>query len=257
MTKPPRRTKVTAHRGFSARYPENTLTAFRAAVALGAERIELDVHESADGLLVVHHDYLLDRTTSGSGKVHATAWPELVLLDAGSWRGAEFAGARLPLLTEVLEEFADRVEYELELKGATAGFLERALAEVSGRGLLSLVEFTSPHLPLLMKLGEREPAARRGLFVRPFPDWMDEELATRLLIGDLQMGGFSVAHLPPTLLSEALVTALRVKGFSIHAADCNSYRELSRAFELQVDQLSTNEVAAALELRQRYRAANL
>lgn len=93
---------VEAHRGASADYPENTLGAFRAACALGARWIELDIHQCADGELVVMHDPTVDRTTNGKGAIAELTLAELQTLDAGAWKGTEFAGEKVPTLAEVL-----------------------------------------------------------------------------------------------------------------------------------------------------------
>jgi glycerophosphoryl diester phosphodiesterase len=92
-----------AHRGFSGRYPENTLRAFREAMKLPVDGIELDIRRTRDGVLVVIHDETVDRTTFGSGRVSELTWDELRQLDAGAWKGEEFAGERIPRLDEVLE----------------------------------------------------------------------------------------------------------------------------------------------------------
>lgn len=109
-----------AHRGHSAAFPENTLPAFEAAVAAGADGVELDVTLSADGRLVVIHDATLDRTTDGHGPVSALPWGELAGLDAGAWFGPQFAGVRLPLLEEVLEAVGRRVLVNIEIKPEAA-----------------------------------------------------------------------------------------------------------------------------------------
>src|SRR3990172_7158952 len=85
-----------AHRGASALAPENTMAAFEKAVELGADVIELDLHMSRDGELVVIHDDTLDRTTDGRGVVHELNLKDLKRLDAGRWVGKEFAGERSP-----------------------------------------------------------------------------------------------------------------------------------------------------------------
>ncbi|MNX90265.1 Glycerophosphoryl diester phosphodiesterase [compost metagenome] len=82
--------------------PENTLDSFREAFAQGADGVECDVHLSADGQVVVLHDDTLDRTTSGHGPVDALPYAELRALDAGSWYASRFAGAHVPLLSELL-----------------------------------------------------------------------------------------------------------------------------------------------------------
>ena len=105
-----------AHRGFSGRYPENTIAAFDAAVKLGYAWMELDVRRSADGVIVVMHDATVDRTTNGTGEVASLTWAELRALDAGSWKGAEFAGERIPTLEEVLQRVGGRAQVVVELK---------------------------------------------------------------------------------------------------------------------------------------------
>jgi len=103
MNKASERLVVEAHRGDSANAPENTLAAFRAAVALPVGWIELDVHPSKDGTLVVIHDDTVDRTTDGSGAISELTLEALHHLDAGSWFDARFAGERIPTLAEVLD----------------------------------------------------------------------------------------------------------------------------------------------------------
>ncbi len=103
------RPSVIAHRGGMGRWPENTLTAFREALAVGADALDLDVRASADGALVVFHDAELGRTTDGSGPLAARSLPELQSLDAGfGWSGDGGAshpfrgrGIRIPTLEEV------------------------------------------------------------------------------------------------------------------------------------------------------------
>ena len=131
---------VVGHRGNAAHAPENTLESFAQAVALGADAIELDVHLSADGVPVVIHDPVVDRTTEGTGAVAALRMSELRALDAGarfvarnpSAPSFQGRGLRIPTLAEVLESFpqmpllieiktpraSDAVRREIETHGA-------------------------------------------------------------------------------------------------------------------------------------------
>ena len=86
---------VTAHRGFSGRYPENTLLAFEKAVELGVDIVEFDVRATSDGELVIIHDALLDRTTDGSGSVSSHTLADLKRLNAAYWRGPHNTGIRI------------------------------------------------------------------------------------------------------------------------------------------------------------------
>src|SRR5258705_12060051 len=100
---------VIAHRGASGHAPENTLAAFRKAVAHGAPFIETDLQLSRDARFVAIHDSTVDRTTGGSGAGHDLTLAELRRLDAGSWVGSEFSGEHIPNLEEIFD-FATKNE---------------------------------------------------------------------------------------------------------------------------------------------------
>lgn len=109
-------TKIVSHRGANTFAPENTYAAADLAIEQGADYIELDVRESADGVLYVHHDETLDRTTSGSGPIGHALSSEIDALDAGSWFDSKFAGAVVPRLDAYLEYLRGRAGVYIELK---------------------------------------------------------------------------------------------------------------------------------------------
>jgi glycerophosphoryl diester phosphodiesterase len=105
MTNPWRRTDrplAISHRGHSVEYPENTRIAYEKAIELGAEMIECDVNMTRDGKLIMIHDWKLDRTTNGTGRVSDYTWDEIQRLDAGSKFGPQFAGAAIPTTEDTL-----------------------------------------------------------------------------------------------------------------------------------------------------------
>ena len=107
--------KVMAHRGYSGAYPENTMLSFREAVKVGCDAIEMDVHETRDGRLVVIHDERLDRTTDGKGRVADYTYEELQrfrLVD----RDGNVTDYRIPTLAEVLEWGKDKVAFNFDNK---------------------------------------------------------------------------------------------------------------------------------------------
>ncbi len=110
---------IVAHRGASSLAPENTLAAVKKGIEVGAQWIEIDVHQTRDHHLVVLHDEDLDRTTNGSGPVNQYTLAELRQLDAGSWFSSEFAGERIPTLREVLATTRDKAILLIELKGSS------------------------------------------------------------------------------------------------------------------------------------------
>lgn len=123
---------IEAHRGDSANAPENTLAAFARALKLGVPSIELDVHPTKDGTLVVIHDETVDRTADGSGRVWDMTVAELLRLDVGVRFGKAFSGERIPQLSEVLRMVAPtRTLLNVEIKAFPASAnVPRSAAEL-------------------------------------------------------------------------------------------------------------------------------
>ncbi|RMG19208.1 MAG: glycerophosphodiester phosphodiesterase [Bacteroidetes bacterium] len=112
---------VIAHRGASGYAPENTLAAVQKALDMGADMVEIDVHLSRDGEVVVIHDPTLERTTSGKGEVSNKTLTELRQLDAGLWFGEAFRGEKIPTLAEVLQLIDGKATLLIEIKKGTTG----------------------------------------------------------------------------------------------------------------------------------------
>jgi glycerophosphoryl diester phosphodiesterase len=108
--------RICAHRGFKTAAPENTLPAFGAAIALGAEEIELDVRFTRDGVPVVCHDDRLDRVSNGTGLVQELTFDRIRGLDAGVKFSPHFEGTKIPSFEEVLAKFARHAIINLHIK---------------------------------------------------------------------------------------------------------------------------------------------
>ena len=119
----PKNVYVAAHRGWSAEYPENTMIAFQKAIEVGVDQIETDVRVTKDGELVLIHDKVVDRTTNGTGLIKDLTYEQLQQLDAGSWKGEEFVGTRIPKLVELMELVKDHptMTLDVELKEYPVG----------------------------------------------------------------------------------------------------------------------------------------
>jgi glycerophosphoryl diester phosphodiesterase len=140
------------HRGLMGVEPENTLRSFVAAEQAGLDVIELDLHLSKDGALVVMHDADVDRTTDGTGPIAEQTLAELRALDAGR-------GERVPVFEEVLD--AVRSPLQAEIKDVQAA---RALAEVlHARALVDRVEVSSFHDEAIAEIARLVPGVRTAL----------------------------------------------------------------------------------------------
>lgn len=154
-----------AHRGASGYAPENTLAAFRRAVAQGVSFIETDLHLTRDAHFVAIHDETVDRTTNGRGEIHNMTLAEARRLDAGSWFASEFMGERIPNLEDILE-FARKndVVFYLELKPSGFWGGEHALISAlreSGEIPRSVIISFEP--AILSALRKMEPTLMTGL----------------------------------------------------------------------------------------------
>lgn len=105
-----------AHRGATGYAPENTIAAFDKGVEMKADYIEIDVQRSKDGELVIIHDTTVDRTTDGTGSVKDLTFEQIRSLDAGSWKGEEFTGEKIPTFDEILDRYRGKVGILIELK---------------------------------------------------------------------------------------------------------------------------------------------
>jgi glycerophosphoryl diester phosphodiesterase len=166
-----KRPLVIAHRGYSTAAPENSLPAFQLAITAGSDLVELDYHHSKDGIPIVIHDYEVDRTTDGvqvwGGKkirVDQKTAAELQTLDAGKWFDPQFAGVRLPLLTEALDLIQKQNVTLIERKAGDAATCVRILRE---RDLLNRVVVQSFDWTYLKDFRQLEPAQILGALGPP------------------------------------------------------------------------------------------
>jgi glycerophosphoryl diester phosphodiesterase len=167
---------VIAHRGASAYYPENTLSAFEGAITMGADMVELDVQLTSDKQVVVFHDEKISRCTNGRGKIADHTLAELKKLDAGSWFDKEFESAGIPTLAEVLEICKNRIAVNIEIKTEavsgilTGGIEEKCLKIVDQAGMCGHVVFSSfdPRAVIHLKVIDKTAAAavlfEKGLY---------------------------------------------------------------------------------------------
>jgi glycerophosphoryl diester phosphodiesterase len=242
-----RRPRVTAHRGASSRFPENTVAAFGAAIDAGVDAIEFDVHATIDGELVVIHDFDLARTTNGTGLVHEQTWDYVRSLDAGSWRSPEFSDERVPLVADVLALAVPALE--LEVKGLPSMTLVDAVCHAVERsGRSASVEITGHDHLLVREIKQRQPGVSAGYFAPRREVWMSERLYRQMVERSATYGGFDVVHVSLADLRSLDVDRLHRAGLLVHAAHVNRSDELLEAMGRGADDLTTNDPVAALAL---------
>jgi glycerophosphoryl diester phosphodiesterase len=237
---------IFGHRGASAYAPENTLAAFRLALAQGADGFELDVTLSADGVPVVIHDDTVDRTTNGQGRVDALTLAQLQALDAGysAKFGTHFAGERLPTLAAVLTELGPRALINIELKqdpsvGRTLA--AQVVARVREQRLTQRVLISSFYYDNLQRVRALEPTLPVGLLYDPTEPW-------RVAQAWLASGVRAEAHHPHHTLFNPLTRAL-YRPYRVNVWTVNAEADLQRLMALGVDGVITDCPDVAVRVR--------
>tara|TARA_B100000575_G_C23139934_1_gene663112 strand:+ start:4189 stop:5082 length:894 start_codon:yes stop_codon:yes gene_type:complete len=160
---------VIAHRGLSGSYPENTLSAFQAAIDIQAEMVELDVSISKDGIPVVVHDRTVDRTTDFEGDVQSFSLEELKRMEVGAWFSEEFRGEEFPTLRNSLELMKDEIAVNIEIKSEAVsdetqgGVVDKALQIVKDLDMSSSVIFSSFDYRVMEQMNVLDPKIPKAL----------------------------------------------------------------------------------------------
>jgi len=227
-----RRVEITAHRGSSASAPENSLSALRQAIADGADWAEVDVQETADGVLVLLHDTDLKRVARCDASVWELGFAEIRALDAGSWFSPACAGEPIASLAEALDLARGRLGLNLELKdnGHERRLPEAAVALIGERALPGRGIITSASPALLRRVRAAAPEIPIGLVVTaPGQD-----------AGDLRL---DLVSLDARLVTPERVRANRAAGLATHVWTVNDPAEMRRMIALGVDNLITDHPA--------------
>jgi glycerophosphoryl diester phosphodiesterase len=232
---------VIAHRGISGRYPENTLLAFQKAIEAKADWIELDVHMTADNVVIVSHDWIAERCTDGYGPYNMKTLQEVRQLDAGIRRGAEFAGTRVPTLEETLDFMGDgRIRMCIEIKGKETGDNLRVAWEtvklLQKHNCLRYVVISSYNPEALQAIKTWEPLIATSLDPTPqdgsFTPW---ELCQQVLRYNINAMMHDYSKITPELIDEA-----HQHGFSLWAWTVNNPDEMRKLIALEPDAIMTD-----------------
>ena len=235
-------TEIMAHRGSRINRPENTLAAFEEAVRVGADGIELDVHLSQDGQVVVLHDETLDRTTDGSGFVHEWTLADLQQLDAGSWFDPAFSGQRIPSLAEVLDllealGFRGRLNIELK-RGKNRGMEKKIHSLLEQKQRSFEVLFSSFSLRALWRLHRLLPGAEVAYLIKK---------SRFLLLLGKYLPWISSLHIGHQAYFQAsFSTPKKLLLWTI-----NDEEAMNRAFQLEVEAIITDKPEVAKTVREK------
>jgi glycerophosphoryl diester phosphodiesterase len=228
---------VIGHRGASAVAPQNTLAAFRKAMELGADGVELDVQLSADGVPVVMHDFTVDRTTDGTGPVRSKTLAELKALDAGSTFSPQFVGERIPTLSQVLAGLEGKLLVNVELKdfNPRGSGLEAPVVEVARKHAMEKRVLFSSFNPLALRRVKRlAPDIPAGLlYAEDLPIYLRRAWLAPFIPHEARHPHFS-------MVTESLIKWCHGHGLRVNTWTVDDPAEMRRLIALGVDGILTN-----------------
>ncbi len=227
---------IYGHRGARAHAPENTLPAFQTAFDMDADGIELDVHMSKDGRLVVIHDYTLERTTNSRGSVADFTAAELARLDAGSHYSPAFAGVGVPTLDAALNLAAGRgVNIEIKSTDPFGGpEVDAVAALIRDRDLYDTVIVSSFNPITLIKMRWMDRRVRLGLlYSADLPIYLRQAWTSPMIQPE-------ALHPEHTMIDAAYMEAARRMGVAVNTWTVNDPDEARRLAQLGVDMIITD-----------------
>ncbi len=238
--------KIIAHRGYSGRYPENTLISFQKAIDNNAQYIELDVQYSKDEKIAVIHDFTLERTTNGKGNVSDFTLEELKKLSAGYLEkfGNKFINEKIPSLEEVIELSKDKVQLLIEIKRRDNfknynDDLEKKIIDIiKSFQIENDVMIVSFNLLSLGKIKNLEPDINIGcLFYK-----INENDISRAIDIDASFIIFNYRN----YTSHALIEKAKLEGLSVGLYTIDEISDFER-FRYSIDAIATNYIKEIID----------
>ncbi len=237
--------QITAHRGSSKEAPENTMAAIKQAVNDLADFVEIDVQETADGVVVLGHDSSLRRVAGVNRTIGSYSLEELKGLDVGNWFSSDFKGEEIPTLEEVMEYCKGKINLNIEIKSAGDDSLlpEKVALLIDKYQMNEQCVVTSSRFVYLSRIKKLDEKIRTGYIVSAaYGNYYSSD-------------DMDLISLQSSFVTERLVEAAHLKGKAVHAWTVNSKSEMERMKMLSVDNIITDYPVLAREIIYREEAA--
>lgn len=232
-----RETEITAHRGYSAMAPENTLPAIGLAIEHGADYIEVDVQKTKDNILVLFHDRTLKRMAGINKKISDLTYEELSTIDLGNSFDEVFEGTTIATLEEALQLSLGKAKLNIELKSSEDDLGQQVVELVETYGMLHDVVITAADYEAIKRVKQYNEEVITGYI-------------TSALYGDVsQMEYADIFSLQSSFITADLVEDIHRHGKLVHAWTVNNLNEMRRLMELGVDNIITDYVEHTFEVK--------
>ena len=243
-----RKMEITAHRGASAYYPENTMAAFRGAKEMGADWAELDVQQTKDGYLIVIHDTNTKRTTGVDAYTWNLTYEQVSKLDAGSFFSKDFAGEKIPLLAEVLDYAKTsglKLNIELKPTGHEKDFEKSVVDIIREYDFEDKCVITSQNYGVLKNIKEYAPD-------------ITTVYVTNIAFGRItQLAAADYFSIESTSATRKFVSRLHNEGKQVYVWTVNREYTIKKMIERNVDNIITDDIILARKCIDESRYSNL
>jgi glycerophosphoryl diester phosphodiesterase len=241
----PGRPRIFGHRGSMGYAPENTFASFELAIRQGVDAIELDVHLTAEGEVVVIHDALLDRTAGGTGLVGEARLADLKALDVGTHFAPQFAGQRIPTLAEVLAWARGTCVLDIEIKGGPwpyPGLEEKVVSLIRQHDMIDQTIVISFNHPTVARVRALAPEIATGTLWNCRP--MDPVAVARAAGANAILPFWAYCD-------QETVDQAHAAGLSVHPWATSEPRVIERLIAMGVDSICSNHPDLVVEALQR------
>lgn len=248
---------ITGHRGAAGLAPENTLVSVQKALELGVDRVEVDVQQTKDGVVICLHDRTLDRTTDMHGRVRDADWSLLQTAKANVGFDKQFPEAGIPMLEEVIKEVNGRCELVIEIKDGNSyypGIEDKVAALIAKYDAWKWAPVHSFNDEVLFHLHEKHPKVRlQKLFVIKVP-WLPVMLDFGLHLGKLEdypfVEAFSVHH---SFVSQDVIDRAHRMGKQVHVWTVNDPDAARELLSIGIDGVISDRPDLIMKLKHKSR----
>ncbi|HBL85454.1 MAG: hypothetical protein A2Y17_02790 [Clostridiales bacterium GWF2_38_85] len=242
-------TRVWAHRGASAYAPENTMPAFELADKMNSDGIEIDVHRTADGIIVVNHDHTIDRTSTGKGVIAEMTLAQIREYDISNPNvfGDKFAGTKMSTLAEVYDFIKSTdMTINVEIKGDGAEYVKAVydVAKYVGIDNEKIIFSTFWHKNITDLL-----AIDKSVYTAPLYDKLEDPYNY-----SKNLGAYALHPSYPQTFENDYIKKAHEAGFMINPWTVDSPEAQTKLLELGADAIITNRPDVALICRRKYQA---
>lgn len=236
--------KIISHRGANKQAPQNTMPAFEKSLEIGVDGFENDVHLTKDGIPVVCHNYTIDETSNGMGKIASMTLEELRSYDFGSYFHDNFKGTKIPTLEEFLTlcETADIEIMNIELKTPENGekdIVKKTIDAVKAHGLFDKLLISSFSPDLLVECKAVDPECKTGFLYSP-----NEKIAfEKMVFGYVDFAkkiGADYLHPHYSMVNKRYVSKLHENGIRVNVWTVDKSETALRMLKCGVDGIITN-----------------